>query len=136
MISFGDSDVEQLPRLTLKIVKMDNGYLVECIDPAPIVKAVKDAMNPSGPKLRTDEDIDRTIDAMIEFNKHMHSQIVDREDWKDDDGKRALVREGFKLSFPQLFQRPDPTQVSALIFARSLVFAKVDDLVKFIKSAL
>jgi hypothetical protein len=107
---------------------------VTFLDPGPILKAAQDAMKPSGPAIRSDDDIDRTIEAMIEFNKHMHSQIVEEESWKNDEAKRALVREGFKLSFPQFFEKMQP-QVS-LLLPQSYVFTKIEDLVKFIKAKL
>lgn len=125
-------DLNQLPRLSLKIVKVDNGYVAEFLNPEPLLKAAQDAMKPQGPSIKSDDDIDRTIDAMIEFNKHMHSQIVEQDDWKENGGKRALVREGFKLSFPQFFERPQP-QVN-LLMPQSLVFTKIEDLVKFLKA--
>lgn len=126
--------MNEVPRTTVTIVKVDNGFCVTFLDPGPILKAAQDAMKPSGPAIRSDDDIDRTIEAMIEFNKHMHSQIVEEESWKNDEAKRALVREGFKLSFPQFFEKMQP-QVS-LLLPQSYVFTKIEDLVKFIKAKL
>jgi len=123
-----------MPRLTIKIVKVDNGYVAELLDPGPIIQSAMEAMKQAGPSIKDDDGIDRTIDAMIEFNKHMHSQIVEQEDWKNDNGKRALVREGFKLSFPQFFEREQPH--ACLLMPQSLVFTKIEDLIRFIKSKL
>jgi len=126
--------MEQIPRLTINIVKVDNGFYVNFLDPSPILAAAMEAMKPDGPTIKTDADIDRTIDAMIEFNKHMHSEIAGSEDWKDNNEKQALVREGFKLSFPQFFEKPQPH--ACLLMTQSLVFTKIEDLVKFLKIKL
>lgn len=125
---------DQIPRKTLTIVQVDNGFYVTFLDPSPIIAAAKEAMMPDGPSIKTDDDIDRTIDAMIEFNKHMHSEIVDHQDWKDNDSKRALVREGFKLSFPQFFEKEQPH--ACMLMPQSLVFTKIEDLIRFLKSKL
>lgn len=129
-------EISALPKLTVSIVKVDNGWIVELVDPSPILKAAKKVMDGSGSEIKNDEDIDRSIEAMIAFNKHMQSEMIEGEDWRGDDSKKQLLREGFKLHFPQFFQKQTPNIQFGLVVPQSLVFSKMEDLLKFVKSKL
>ena len=129
-------EISTMPKLTVTIVKVDNGWVVEMVDPTPILKAAKRVVDDSGPTIKSDEDIDRSIEAMIAFNKHMQSEIIEGEDWRGNDSKKQLLREGFKLHFPQFFQRQTPNIQLGLVVPQSLVFSKMDDLLKFVKSRM
>lgn len=128
-------EIERVPRLTVSIVKVDNGFAVDVIDPTPLLKAAQKISASNGPQIKNEEDIDRSIEAMIAFNRHMGNQI-EGESWQNDDSKRQLLREGFRLHFPQFFQQQAPNVQFGLIVPQSFVFNKMDDLLKFIKAKL
>lgn len=127
-------EIERLPRLTVTIVKVENGWLLDLTDPGPLLKAAKKISDGNDPQIKSEEDIDRSIEAMIAFNRHMNTQI-EGEEWRDNEEKRQLLRDGFKLHFPQFFQRQNAVQFG-LVMPQSFVFGKMDDLFKFLKDKL
>ena len=93
-----------LDGLSISISKADNGYFVSLTEP-PDFKAQIDPDPSELPDLTPDQKIDAMIDAMTAFTRSFNDKAAG-ESWKDDEGDRKKLREGFKLLFPSLANPP------------------------------
>lgn len=123
-------------RLTVSLVKMDNGYQIALVEPLKVEPPKTDAESIDD-QFDAEMKLDALIDGIIAFTRHLHDRSAG-EDWKDED--RGKIREGFRALFPSVSRviggGPPMFGVAPGPRVEQMVFQKKSDLLAYLDKNL